>query len=45
VSLAGIVLFLGNWPTFNTVAAIAVNVAVLLAVLVLNWPTEAIVRA
>ena len=45
VSLVGIFLFLGNWPTFNTVAAIVVNVAVLLAVLVLNWPPEAVIRA
>jgi hypothetical protein len=29
VSLTGIGLFLGTWPTFNTVAAIAVNVGVL----------------
>ena len=33
VSLAGIGLFLGTWPTFNTLAAIAVNVAVLVALL------------
>ena len=29
VSLTGIGLFLGTWPTFNTVAAIAVNIGVL----------------
>jgi hypothetical protein len=29
ISGLGIVLFLGNWPTFNTIAAQAVNVAVL----------------
>jgi hypothetical protein len=28
-SLAGIALFLGTWPAFNTVAAIAVNIAIL----------------
>ncbi len=33
VSLAGIGLFLGTWPAFNTLAAIAVNAAVLVAVL------------
>jgi len=33
VSLAGIGLFLGTWPAFNTLAAIAVNVAVLVALL------------
>ena len=33
VSLAGIGHFLGTWPAFNTLAAIAVNVAVLVALL------------
>jgi hypothetical protein len=33
VSLAGITLFLGTWPAFNTIAAIVVNVGVLVAVL------------
>jgi hypothetical protein len=33
LSLAGIVLFLGTWPAFNTVAAIVVNLAVLVALL------------
>lgn len=45
VSLTGIVTFLGNWPIFNTVAAIVVDVAVLVAVLVLDWPTAAITGA
>lgn len=40
VSLTGIVLFLGTWPIFNTVAALGVNVAVLVAVLWLQWPPE-----
>lgn len=38
VSIAGITLFFGTWPTFNTIAALAVNVAVLAAVLWLRWP-------
>lgn len=38
VSLAGIALFAGTWPVFNTIAAVAVNVAVLVAVLLLDWP-------
>ncbi len=38
VSLVGIFLFLGDWPIFNTVAAVVVDVAVLVAVLVLDWP-------
>ena len=29
VSLAGIGLFLGTWPAFNTIAAVAVNVGIL----------------
>jgi hypothetical protein len=38
VSGVGIVLFIGNWPVFNTVAALGVNAAVLVAVLWLHWP-------
>ncbi len=41
VSGAGIVLFFGTWPMFNTLAALGMNVAVLVAVLWLRWPTEA----
>lgn len=33
VSLVGIGLFLGTWPAFNTLAAVAVNAAVLVALL------------
>ena len=42
VSMAGIVLFFGNWPMFNTMAAMAVNVGVLVALLGLGWPSEAL---
>ena len=38
VSLLGLVLFLGNWPAFNTVGAIGFNLAVLVALLWLHWP-------
>ena len=38
VSLAGITLFFGTWPPFNTVAALAVNAAVLVGLLWLRWP-------
>lgn len=38
ISVVGIVLFIGTWPPFNTVAALAVNAAVLVAQLVLRWP-------
>ena len=41
VSAAGIVLFFGTWPMFNTLAALGMDVAVLAAVLWLRWPTEA----
>ena len=37
VSLTGVVLFLGTWPVSYTVAALGVNVAVLVAVLWLRW--------
>ena len=37
ISLVGIVLFAGTWPIFNTLAAVAVNVGVLIAVFVLGW--------
>ena len=35
---SGILLFLGTWPVFNTTAALGVNIAVLVALLWLNWP-------
>ena len=40
VSIAGIVLFFGTWPMFNTLAALGVNVAVLVALLGLRWPPQ-----
>ena len=42
VSIAGIVLFFGTWPMFNTLAALGMNVAVLVAVLWLRWPSDAL---
>jgi hypothetical protein len=41
VSATGIVLFFGTWPMFNTLAALGMNVAVLVAILWLNWPPQA----
>ncbi len=41
VSALGIVLFFGTWPTFNTLAALAVNIAVLVTQLWLRWPPQA----
>jgi hypothetical protein len=41
VSMVGIVLFFGTWPMFNTLAALAVNIAVLVAVSV-NWPPQSV---
>lgn len=41
ISIAGIVLFLGTWaPMANTLAALSVNVAVLVALLWLRWPPQ-----
>lgn len=37
VSMAGIGLFAGTWPTFNTLAALAMNIAVLAAIFWLDW--------
>ena len=42
VSPLGIALFFGTWPPFNTIAAVAVDVAVLAAVVWLNWPPPAV---
>ena len=38
VSGLGILLFLGTWPTFNTVAALAVNASVLVTQFFVLWP-------
>jgi hypothetical protein len=38
VSTIGIALFIGTWPTFNTLAALGVNIAVLVTQLWLYWP-------
>jgi hypothetical protein len=40
VSTLGILFFLGTWPTFNTLAALAVNGAVLVTQIWLRWPAE-----
>jgi hypothetical protein len=42
VSMVGIVVFIGTWPAFNTVAALGMNVAVLVALLGMRWPPETI---
>jgi len=41
VSIAGIACFFGTWPIFNTLAALGVNVAVLVAIVWLRWPSDA----
>ena len=43
VSIAGVVLFFDTWPMFNALAALGVNVAVLVAALWLHWPPQATV--
>ena len=40
ISTLGIFLFLGTWPTFNTVAALGVNLVVLITQLWLHWPAQ-----
>ncbi len=40
VSTVGILLFIGTWPAFNTVAALGMDVAVLIALLGMRWPPE-----
>jgi hypothetical protein len=44
VSTTGIVMFLGTWPTFNTLAALAINVAVLVAAFV-DWPSASVLAS
>ncbi len=38
VSLAGLLLLGRSWPIFNFIGASAFNIAVLVALLMLNWP-------
>ena len=38
ISLAGLIIFWGNWPTFNTIGALAMDIAVLVTQLWLHWP-------
>jgi hypothetical protein len=45
VSLVGITLFFGTWPPFNTLAALVVNLAVLVSLLLLHWPAEAVLHS
>jgi hypothetical protein len=41
VSFTGIIIFWGRWPLFNTLAAQAVNLAVIITQLWLHWPPMA----
>ena len=41
VSAAGILLFFGNWPLFNMTLALAVNVVVVVALVLLRWTPPA----
>jgi hypothetical protein len=40
VSLAGMLIFYGTWPVFNTLASLAVNLGVLVTQLVTRWPPQ-----
>ncbi|MHB9106995.1 MAG: hypothetical protein ACYDCO_08065 [Armatimonadota bacterium] len=42
VSLLGIITFWGTWPAFNTAGAVAMNIAVLAALLVFHWPPASV---
>jgi hypothetical protein len=42
LSLLSLVLFIGNWPVFNTIGAVGFNLVVLIALLWLNWPPRAL---
>jgi hypothetical protein len=37
VSLTGLILFIGNWPTFNTIGAIGLDLLVLISLLFVDW--------
>lgn len=41
VSILGIALFFRPWPTFNTLAALGMNIVVLVTQLWLHWPPQA----
>jgi hypothetical protein len=41
VSFVGLVLFFGTWPTLETVAAVAVNAAVLIGLGLMRWSPPA----
>ena len=38
VSLIGLIVFWNMWPVFNTIGAFSMNIAVLVALLLLHWP-------
>jgi hypothetical protein len=38
VSLLGIFIFFGTWPTFNTIGAVGMNIAILVLLLWVKWP-------
>jgi hypothetical protein len=40
VSLSGLILFFGTWPTFNTIGAFGMNIAILVTQLWIHWPPE-----
>ena len=41
VSITGLVIFMGTWPAFYTIAALGMNAAVLVALLGMRWPPAA----
>jgi len=43
ISLVGFILFIGNGPAFNTVGAVGMTVAVLVALSWAKWPPESLI--
>jgi len=40
LSLTGLVIFWGNWPVFNVIGAMSMNLAILVTQLSLKWPAN-----
>jgi hypothetical protein len=45
VSLVSLLLFGRSWPAFNFIAAIAMNIAILVVLLWLDWPMLEMLQA
>ena len=43
IFLVGLIPFIGNWPAFNTLGAVGINVGVLVALSRVKWPSETLI--